>query len=168
MPLGRPVRRSSWLTEVQSSQQRKYSFGGASLTSTSPQPTTPSVENGQYDTSSTSRAPAGGTSFPWHTQVWQKDRAPRLAEVLPSQPTSLTEWTSIRNPIGTSSKEPPIAILFRRTGATCRYRQFRKSSTLWHTCEEEHWSFTSPVATEHAWRRSRHYIGFLERRRRRR
>ena len=96
MPLGRPTRRPSWLTEVQSSQQRKYSFGGTSLTSTSPQPTTPSGENGQHDTSSTSRAAASGASFPWHTQVWQKDRAHRLAEVLPSPSTSLTD--DIRSP----------------------------------------------------------------------
>lgn len=96
MPLGRPTRRPSWLTEVQSSQPRKYSFGGTSLTSTSPQPTTPSGENGQHDASSASRAAAGGAAFPWHTQVWQKDRTPRLAEVLPSPSTSLTE--ELRSP----------------------------------------------------------------------
>lgn len=96
VPLGRPARRPSWLTEVQSSQPRKYSLSGASLTSTNSQPTTPSGENGPHDASSTSRAAAGGTSFPWHTQVWQKDRAPRLTEVLPSPTTSLTE--DLRSP----------------------------------------------------------------------
>ncbi|KAF2400198.1 hypothetical protein EJ06DRAFT_420398 [Trichodelitschia bisporula] len=88
MPMQRPVRRSSWLSEVQSSQQRKYSLSGMSLASTGSQPTTPAGENGPWDAASHAPRPGtSGTSFPWTPQVWQKDRPPRLAEVLQS-PTS--------------------------------------------------------------------------------
>lgn len=104
VPLGRPARRASWLTEVQSTQPRKFSVGGGSLASTSSQPTTPSGENGPLESSTPGlRSGAASATFPWNSQVWPKDRTSRLTEVLPSPTTSLNE--ELRSP--TTREQPP-------------------------------------------------------------
>jgi hypothetical protein len=97
LPAHKAVRRSSWLSEVQSSQ-RKYSLGGLSLASGNSQPGTPSGENG-WDSSNTAR------NFPWNAQVWQKDRPTRLNEVVPSPTNSAGD--DLRSPKSGVHGKPP-------------------------------------------------------------
>ena len=99
-PGPKPVRRLSWLTEVQQVPHRKGSLGGSGPfppaspnTTASPNDQTPWGGNvGSSTGSSISRGHATSTSFPWGNTIWnndpQKGPPQRLTEVLPS-PTSM-------------------------------------------------------------------------------
>lgn len=95
----KPVRRSSWLNDTSQPLPRPRQGSFASNTVSSPNashPSTPSAENtagpwGSHPASSTMPRPAGASSFPWGTGIWnneRKDPPSRLTEVLPS-PTSI-------------------------------------------------------------------------------
>jgi len=109
----KPVRRTSWLSEVQQVPQRKGSLSGT-YTSVSSYPTTPATEPtswpsnlGTTSGSTGGRGHSNSTSFPWSSGIWHNDaqRGPpaRLSEVLPS-PTTVV-------PSGSSSffNEVPLA-----------------------------------------------------------
>ena len=99
-PGPKPVRRLSWLTEVQQVPNRKGSLGGngpfppaSPNTTASPGDQTPWGGNAGSGTGSTiGRGHATSTSFPWGNTIWnndpQKGPPQRLTEVLPS-PTSM-------------------------------------------------------------------------------
>lgn len=99
-PGPKPVRRLSWLTEVQQVPNRKGSLGGngpfgpaSPNTTASPNDQTPWGGNVGSTTGSTiTRSHATSTSFPWGNTIWnndpQKGPPQRLTEVLPS-PTSM-------------------------------------------------------------------------------
>ncbi|KAL8959146.1 MAG: hypothetical protein Q9193_003939 [Seirophora villosa] len=96
----RPVRRASWLTDVQQAPQRKGSLGGGGAFSpTASHPSTPSSEQlsltaaaGVTTGSATGRVHSSNNSIPWGSAIWsndtQKGPPSRLTEVLPS-PTTL-------------------------------------------------------------------------------
>ena len=99
-PGPKPVRRLSWLTEVQQVPNRKGSLGGngpfppaSPNTTASPSDQSPWGANVGSGTGSTiGRGHATSTSFPWGNTIWnndpQKGPPQRLTEVLPS-PTSV-------------------------------------------------------------------------------
>lgn len=99
-PGPKPVRRLSWLTEVQQVPNRKGSLGGngpfaptSPNTTVSPNDQTPWGGNlGSNTGSAIGRGHANSTSFPWGNTIWnsdpQKGPPQRLTEVLPS-PTSM-------------------------------------------------------------------------------
>ena len=99
-PGPKPVRRLSWLSEVQQVPNRKASLGGNGTfapaspnTTTSPNDQTPWGGSTASNTGSTiGRGHAASTSFPWGNTIWnndpQKGPPQRLTEVLPS-PTSM-------------------------------------------------------------------------------
>ena len=99
-PGPKPVRRLSWLTEVQQVPNRKGSLGGngpfppaSPNTTASPSDQSPWGGNVGSGTGSTiGRGHATSTSFPWGNTIWnndpQKGPPQRLTEVLPS-PTSM-------------------------------------------------------------------------------
>ena len=99
-PGPKPVRRPSWLTEVQQVPNRKGSLGGngpfppaSPNTTASPSDQSPWGGNVGSGTGSTiGRGHATSTSFPWGNTIWnsdpQKGPPQRLTEVLPS-PTSM-------------------------------------------------------------------------------
>ena len=99
-PGPKPVRRLSWLTEVQQVPNRKGSLGGngpfppaSPNTTASPSDQSPWGGNVGSGTGSTiGRGHATTTSFPWGNTIWnndpQKGPPQRLTEVLPS-PTSM-------------------------------------------------------------------------------
>ena len=99
-PGPKPVRRLSWLTEVQQVPNRKGSLGGngpfppaSPNTTASPSDQSPWGGNVGSGTGSTiGRGHATSTSFPWGNTIWnndpQKGPPQRLTEVLPS-PTSV-------------------------------------------------------------------------------
>jgi hypothetical protein len=93
LPANRPMRRASWLSEVQSAQ-RKYSLSGNSIASAGSQPPTPGLENPAWDTAS------GNQSRPahWNGQIWQKDRPTRITEVMASPISSAGD--EMRSPQG--------------------------------------------------------------------
>ena len=92
-PVSKPVRRTSWLSEIPS-QRRKPSitFGGPTSPAES-HPTTPSTDQAGWPTAASpgtlgaGRSHPPSSSFPWGTGIWnEKKEAPaRLQEVLPSQ-----------------------------------------------------------------------------------
>ena len=99
-PGPKPVRRLSWLSEVQQVPNRKASLGGNGTfapaspnTTTSPNDQTPWGGSTASNTGSTiGRGHAASTSFPWGNTIWNNDQQKgppqRLTEVLPS-PTSM-------------------------------------------------------------------------------
>lgn len=99
-PGPKPVRRLSWLTEVQQVPNRKGSLGGngpfppaSPNTTASPSDQSPWGGNVGSGTGSTiGRGHTTSTSFPWGNTIWnndpQKGPPQRLTEVLPS-PTSV-------------------------------------------------------------------------------
>ena len=99
-PAPKPVRRLSWLTEVQQVPNRKGSLGGngpfppaSPNTTASPNDQTPWGGNvGSSSGPAIGRGHASSTSFPWGNTIWntdsQKGPPQRLTEVLPS-PTSM-------------------------------------------------------------------------------
>lgn len=99
-PGPKPVRRLSWLTEVQQVPNRKGSLGGSGpFAPASPSATaSPNDQTlwggnvGSATASTTGRGHATSTSFPWGNTIWNNDpqKGPphRLTEVLPS-PTSM-------------------------------------------------------------------------------
>lgn len=99
-PGPKPVRRLSWLTDMQQVPNRKGSLGGngpfapaSPNTTASPNDQTPWGGNVASSTGSTiGRGHATSTSFPWGNPIWnndpQKGPPQRLTEVLPS-PTSM-------------------------------------------------------------------------------
>ena len=112
-PGPKPVRRLSWLTEVQQVPNRKGSLVGngpftpaSPNTIASPNDQTPWGGNAGSTTGSTiGRGHATSTSFPWGNTIWnndpQKGPPQRLTEVLPS-PTSMVP----PNSAGLYSEEP--------------------------------------------------------------
>jgi hypothetical protein len=109
----KPVRRTSWLSEVQQASQRKGSSGGP-YTSVGSYPTTPATEPtswpsnmGPTSGSTSGRGHSNSASFPWSSGIWnndaQKGPPARLSEVLPSPTTVM--------PSGSSSffNEAPLA-----------------------------------------------------------
>ena len=72
----KPVRRSSWLSEVQNTQTRKASFG--SFSGNQSQPATPSGEQGPWPTSNAALRSAPSGSFPWSTQIWNAESRKEL------------------------------------------------------------------------------------------
>ena len=112
----KPMRRSSWLTEVQQTSQWKGSFNGSGAFSpASSHPTTPSGDQNSWalnagpPTGSTKgRGHSNSTSFPWGNAIWNNDSQKglplRLSEVLPS-PTSLGPPA----PSGLYSDEPLLS-----------------------------------------------------------
>lgn len=99
-PGPKPVRRLSWLTEVQQAPNRKGSLGGngpfppaSPNTTASPNDqTTRGANVGSTAGSTIGRGHASSTSFPWGNTIWNNDQQKgppqRLTEVLPS-PTSM-------------------------------------------------------------------------------
>lgn len=99
-PGPKPVRRLSWLTEVQQASNRKGSLGGnGPFAPASPNTTSSSVDQasrggnvGSTTGPTIGRGHATSTSFPWGNTIWnndpQKGPPQRLTEVLPS-PTSM-------------------------------------------------------------------------------
>ncbi|KAI9802494.1 MAG: hypothetical protein M1825_002879 [Sarcosagium campestre] len=92
----KPMRRASWLNEVQTIPHRKSSFTGVVAHSpTNSQPTTPSADPSPWATAGGSRsgqAHASGNPHSWGSAIWsnepRKEPPARLTEVLPS-PTSI-------------------------------------------------------------------------------
>jgi PSP1 C-terminal conserved region len=96
----KPTRRASWLNDTTQSgaQPRKGSFASSSMSPTTSHPSTPSAESGTWGAhtqgaaAGVGRAPAGSSSFPWGSGIWnneaRKEPPSRLTEVLPS-PTSI-------------------------------------------------------------------------------
>ena len=84
----KPTRRSSWLSDVQNTHPRKFSFGAASLPPNISQPATPSSEQGSWSGAPTVTRAATTNSFPWSSQIWtsdsRKEPPSRLTEVLQS------------------------------------------------------------------------------------
>ncbi len=87
----KPVRRSSWLSDVQNTHPRKYSFSGASFSSNNSQPSTPSGDQGAWSAAPAVSRTSTANNFPWSSQIWgsdtRKEPPSRLTEVLQS-PTS--------------------------------------------------------------------------------
>lgn len=112
----RPVRRASWLTEVQQVPQRKGSLGGGGTFSPSaPHSSTSSNEQMPWPAvSGTTTGPTAGrghsssSSIPWGNAIWssdaQKGPPSRLTEVLPS-PTTLVPPASA----GSFMEEPLLS-----------------------------------------------------------
>ena len=112
-PGPKPVRRLSWLTEVQQAPNRKGSVGGngpfspaSPNTTASPNDQTPRGANvGSTAGSTIGRGHANSTSFPWGNTIWNNDQQKgppqRLTEVLPS-PTSMVP----PGPAGLYTEEP--------------------------------------------------------------
>lgn len=76
----RPVRRASWLTEVQQAPQRKGSLGGGGTFSpTASNPSTPSEQApwasaaGTTGVSATGRGHSSSNSIPWGNAIWSSD-----------------------------------------------------------------------------------------------
>ena len=95
----RPMRRPSWLSDIQQAPQRKGSMSGSGTFSpTSSHPATPATDQSWNPAitapanSTIGRGHAGSVSFPWGNAIWntESQRGPpnRLTEVLPS-PTSM-------------------------------------------------------------------------------
>ena len=96
----KPVRRPSWLSEVQQVSQRRGSLNGnGNFSPVSSHPATPVVDPTPWSTNMSStaastvgRGHSSSTSFPWGGAIWsndsQKGPPARLTEVLPS-PKSL-------------------------------------------------------------------------------
>ncbi|KAI4154590.1 MAG: hypothetical protein LQ341_000312 [Variospora aurantia] len=113
----RPVRRASWLTEVQQAPQRKGSLGGGGVFSpTASHPSTPSSEQLSWGPaasattgSATGRGHSSSNSIPWGSAIWsndtQKGPPSRLTEVLPS-PTTLVPPVSAGALIEESALSP--------------------------------------------------------------
>lgn len=72
----KPARRSSWLSEVQSTQTRKVSFG--SFSGNQSQPATPSGEQGPWPTSNATFRSAPNGNVPWSTQIWHAESRKEL------------------------------------------------------------------------------------------
>lgn len=111
----RPVRRASWLTEVQQAPQRKGSLGGGGTFSpTASNPSTPSEQApwaaaaGTTGGSATGRGHSSSNSIPWGNAIWssdaQKGPPSRLTEVLPS-PTTIVPPASA----GSFMEEPLLS-----------------------------------------------------------
>ncbi|KAL8839768.1 MAG: hypothetical protein Q9170_001579 [Blastenia crenularia] len=119
----RPVRRASWLNEINQAPQRKGSLGGGgAFPSNASHPPTPSNEHTPWAAaaavatsggSSTGRGHPSSTSIPWGSAIWssdtQKGLPSRLTEVLPS-PTTLVPPASA----GSLSEEPLLSPTYSR------------------------------------------------------
>lgn len=121
LPSSRPVRRASWLTEMQQAPQRKASLGGggtfsphASHPPTPPSEQTPWAASSSTPTgSATGRGHSSSSSIPWGSAIWssdtQKGPPSRLTEVLPS-PTTLVPPVSA----GSLMEEHPLSPTYSR------------------------------------------------------
>ena len=100
----KPIRRTSWLSEIQQASQRKGSLGG-NYASVSSYPTTPATEPtswpstmGPTSGSTGGRGHSNSASFPWSSGIWnsdaQKGPPARLSEVLPSPTTIIPSGSS--------------------------------------------------------------------------
>ena len=117
-PGPKPVRRLSWLTEVQQLQNRKGSLGAngqfpplSPNTTASPNDQTPwGASVGSTTGSAIGRGHVTSTSFPWGNTIWnndpQKGPPQRLTEVLPS-PTSIVPPSSAGPCTEDSLQSPP-------------------------------------------------------------
>ena len=119
-PGPKPVRRLSWLTEVQQVPNRKGSLGGngpfppaSPNTTASPSDQSPWGGNvGPGAGSAIGRGHATSTSFPWGNTIWsndpQKGPPQRLTEVLPS-PTSVVPPSSAGIYTEEPLQSPPLS-----------------------------------------------------------
>ena len=116
----RPTRRPSWLTEVQSTPQRKGSLSGVSnLSPGSSHLSMPSNDQAAWPTSTVSsgagtigRGHSSSSSIPWGSAIWsndpQKGPPSRLTEVLPS-PTTVVPPSSAGFPADEALLSPTVS-----------------------------------------------------------
>jgi hypothetical protein len=117
LPAHRPMRRASWLSEVQSAQ-RKYSLSGNSIASGGSQPPTPGVESATtWDTAGNQSRPA-----PWNGQSWQKDRPTRITEVIASPISSAGD--DFRSPQNVGAAGLPFEIPLEPNRKTIRSQSY--------------------------------------------
>lgn len=115
----KPVRRPSWLNETSQTlgRPRKGSFASSSMSPTASHPSTPSAEAGagtwgSHSTSSVMGRPAGSSTFPWGTGIWnaeRKDPPSRLSEVLPSPTSTMPPGTAGNSFFGGDVQTSPVS-----------------------------------------------------------